>query len=537
MKKYFLDLSYFILIFLFSIFTLSNLGFLAQLSLNYTYVVLGLLFALIYLFKSGNFFKKISILFLIFFISFVFSNFFVDTSFDGRCYHFTLENLFKLGYNPIYDDIKTFANQNDIYYNLLFASSYPNAIEVIRANFYLIFQNMESSKIVNFLLAFCGFFYSTYFFLNKLNKIKSIILSICVFFCAVTVCQINTKMVDFSLYYLFLFQLFSMILINKNIDKKQNIFILILATILSIATKYVGLFNSVILFVIWLILKRKKIILKTGLIITFLTLILCFQPYITNTIKFKNPLYPSVGFNKLDFMTKQNPAEFKNKPYLYKFLRSMFSSSSDSRMNDPLTPKLHYKPPFTAHYDMPYITEDVWINGFGHLFSGIFIISLFLTIVQIKKKKGLFVIISILLTTLLNPICWWARFVAQLHLLPIINCYYFRKNNYIFYLLTILILFNGFWTAKENFSTMAYKTYVMNNFYNELFEKSKQNQITVYVDKTPLNEADITILFRLREYGIDYSLSSKLEDDFEKMEISTSISDSYWLKIKKKGKI
>ena len=71
-------------------------------------------------------------------------------------------------------------------------------------------------------------------------------------------------------------------------------------------------------------------------------------------------------------MTKQNPIEFKDKPYLYKFIRSMFSSSSDARMNNPQPPKLYYKIPFTSHFDMPYIAEDVRINGFGHLFSGIF---------------------------------------------------------------------------------------------------------------------------------------------------------------------
>ena len=31
----------------------------------------------------------------------------------------------------------------------------------------------------------------------------------------------------------------------------------------------------------------------------------------SNIIKFKNPFYPSIGYNKLDFMTQQNPKEFK----------------------------------------------------------------------------------------------------------------------------------------------------------------------------------------------------------------------------------
>ena len=529
-KKYCIDLSIFILIFLFALFAISNIGFLFGLSINLAYLPTSFLLASIYLYKSGDFFRKIAIVLIVFFLSFLFANLLIDTSFDGRCYHFTLENLFKLGYNPIYGDMKTFANENNIYYNILFANSYPNALEVLRSNFYLLFNNMESSKITNFLFVFAGFFYSQYFFLNKLSKIKSLILSLCVFLCAVVVCQITTKMADFLIYYLFLFQLFSIVLINKKKNVKENFFVLIASSVLSIATKYVGVLNTVILFVLWIACIRKKMILKTSLLLGLMSLVLCFQPYITNISKFKNPFYPSIGPNKLDFMTKQNPKEFKNKPYLYKFFRSMFSSASDARMYNHQTPRLFYKVPFTAHFDMPYGAEDVRINGFGHLFSGIFILSVILSIIQFKKRKGVFVLLAILLTTLLNPICWWARFVPQLHLLPIANCYYFRKNNLIFYLMIILIMINGFWVMKENFAVNAYKTYVMNSYYNKLYQKSLKKPLEIYMSKVPFNEDDATILFRMKEYGIQYKLVDKLDKDFEKIKTEVTVASSYWVK-------
>ena len=529
-KKYFLNLSIFILIFLFSIFALSNFGFILNLSINPFYILISFVFSVFYLFKTEKFISKFLVVLFLFLISFIAANSLIDTSFDGRCYHFTLENLFKLGYNPFYGNIKTFANQNDIYYNLLFASSYPNALEVIRANFYLIFQNMESSKIANYLLAFAGFFYSFYFFLNKLNKIKSFILSSCVLLCVISVCQLSTKMADFCLYYLFLFQLFSILLINKKKNVKTNVFVLIMSSVLSIATKYTGLLNSVIVFLVWLIFKRNKDVIKVGAIVGFLSVILCAQPYLTNMIKFKNPFYPSIGYNKLDFMTKQNPKEFKNKPYLYKFLRSMFSATSDARMNNPQTPKLYYKVPFTPKYDMPYGAEEMRINGFGHLFSGIFILSIFLTLIQVVKKKGLFAISAILISVLLNPICWWARFVPQLHLLPIINCYYFRKNNFIFFALSALLIVNGLWAFKENIATNAYKSYVMNTFYNDLFVQSQTKPIEIHMKKISFDEDDTTILPRLKEYGVQYKLVNYLDRDFEKIKTEATISDSYSIK-------
>ena len=486
--------------------------------------------ALLYLVKSGDFLKKIIVILFLILISFLCSNLFIDTSFDGRCYHFTIENMFKLGFNPFWiKNPEVWLNENNMYYNHLFAISYPNAVELLRANFYLIFNNMESSKIINFFFIFSLLFYSFYFFSKKTNKIKAIILTLCVAFCSVLICQINTKMVDFVLYCLFCFQFFSILLIEKKQDLKINYFILVVASILSVAVKYTGLLNTFVVYILFLIHKynRKKLI--SFILVIFSSLILCAQPYILNLIKFKNPFYPSIGQNKLDFMTKQNPKEFYKKPYIYKFTRSMFSSVSDARMNNPKTPKLYWKVPFTSHYDMPFGAEDVRISGFGHLFSGIFLISLILTIYLFKKKKAFFSLLIIYFSVLLNPICWWARFVPQLHLLPVMIAYFFRKKNVVFYFLCGLIILNGYTVSKENFLTYAYKTYVMNNFYNDLYNKSKNKKIFIYINKTPYDEDDSTILFRMKEYGINYELSNELNKSFEKIKTDCTITDSYYI--------
>ena len=58
--------------------------------------------ALLYLVKSGDFLKKIIVILFLILISFLCSNLFIDTSFDSRCYHFTIENMFKLGFNPFW---------------------------------------------------------------------------------------------------------------------------------------------------------------------------------------------------------------------------------------------------------------------------------------------------------------------------------------------------------------------------------------------------------------------------------------------------
>lgn len=531
MKKNSLDIALFFLIFLFVLFTVSNVGFFIKLNLNLYYVLISFAVAFFYIYKSGNFLKKAIIILLLLFLSFLFSNFFIDTSFDGRCYHFTIENMFKLGFNPFWiKDSSNWLNSNNMYYNHLFALSYPNAAELLRANFYLIFNNMESSKVINFFFVFSLLFYSFYFFSRKLTKVKSVILTLCVCCCSVLLCQINTKMIDFVLYCLFCFQLFSILLIQKNKDLKFNYAILIMASVLSVAVKYTGLLNTLIIYFLFIFYKFDKKKLLSFVSVVFLSLILCAQPYILNLKKHESPFYPSFGKNNLDFMTKQNPKEFYGKPYIYKFIRSMFSSVSDARMNNPLTPDIYWKVPFTSHYDMPFGAEDVRISGFGHLFSGIFLLSLFLTAYLFAKRKGIFALVLIYLTVLLNPVCWWARFVPQLHLLPVIICYYLRKKHFVFYLLSFLILLNGFTVAKENFFTYAYKTYVMNNFYVDLYNKTKDRKILIYVDKTPYDENDSSILYRMLEYGVNYELSDKLDKSFKKIKTDCTVSDSYYIK-------
>ncbi len=530
MKKISLDISCFIIVFLFLIFAVSNIGFIFNLSVNFAYIFVSLIISLLILYKIRGF-KHSAIVFLlfiaVFILSFVLANLFIDTSFDGRCYHFTIENLLKSGYNPIRHDITTFANKNNIFYNLLFAGSYPNFVELIRSNFYLIFNNMESSKVINFLFIFVGGFYSFYFFrINKLNKLKSLILSFCIFLCPVVICQMNTKMVDFILYYIFLIQLISLSLINNKKDVKINSAILILSSVGAIATKYTGILNTFIIFLFYLIFNFSKQRLKIFFIFVLTGLILCIQPYITNIIKFKNPFYPSAGHNKLDFMTKQNPIEFNKKPYIYKFIRSMFSSASDSRIGNPETPPIFWKIPFTNHFDMPFISEDVRLSGFGHLYSGIFILTILGSIPLFRKKKYTMPVLIIYLSTLLNPICWWARFVPWLYLSSVFVTFFFRKNNLIFYVLSLLLIINGLWTAKENISVTAYKTYVMNNFYNNLYGK----KISVYMDKTPYDEDDATILPRLKEYGITYELSDKKDNTFKQIKTDCTITKSYYIK-------
>jgi len=295
--------------------------------------------------------------------------------------------------------------------------------------------------------------------------------------------------------------------------------------------------NTFIIFSLILIFDKEKIkLLKIFSLIGVSSFILCLQPYTTNIIKYKNPFYPSIGYNKLDFMTKQNPKEFIGKPYIYKFFRSIFSGASDSRISNPETPKIVYKIPFTSNFDMPFISDDVRISGFGHMFSGMFLLSLLMLLFVFKKEKNkkelYFIFGIILITTLLNPICWWARFVPQLYLLIIFTFFYMHKieKKSAIFLLTLTLL-NSFWILKENISTAAYKTYIMNKFYNDLYKISQEKPILININKQNNDEDDTSIIFRLNEYGINYKLTNEIDESFKLFNTDCTISKGYKIKL------
>ena len=93
-----------------------------------------------------------------------------------------------------------------------------------------------------------------------------------------------------------------------------------------------------------------------------------------------------------------------------------------------------------------------------------------------------------------------------------------------------LLLINGFWVLKENFLANAYKTNVIYNFYQDLYEKSKTKPIKIYIEKSSLDENDSTIIPRLEEFGVDFEIVDNKDNSFKKLKNEHSISNSYYFK-------
>jgi hypothetical protein len=68
---------------------------------------------------------------------------------------------------------------------------------------------------------------------------------------------------------------------------------------------------------------------------------------------------------------------------------------------------------------------DPKLGGFGPFFSGILLLSLALLLLglsKFKERRMFYVVILLLLfSVLVNPECWWARYVPQFWLIPVLT--------------------------------------------------------------------------------------------------------------------
>jgi hypothetical protein len=95
-----------------------------------------------------------------------------------------------------------------------------------------------------------------------------------------------------------------------------------------------------------------------------------------------------------------------------------------------------------------YYFHDVRISGFGPLFSGVFILSIFLLSIILfhKDTPRLFIILfffTIVVSLLISTHTWWARYGPQLWLLPIIaiiSGFTLTINKFVYWLARILVL-------------------------------------------------------------------------------------------------
>ncbi len=374
-------------------------------------------------------------LFLIIAASLLFAGYFYDVSFDGQAYHQEAIILLRNGWNPV------FSYQPDGYMQIIWVNHYVLGIELLESCIYATFGHIEMAKACNLLLFFASFC-TAFGFLGRFRRhLSHRIIFICAFLLAANPIVIN-QLISFyidgcmaSLLLCLLIQLIAFIAFKQQWASS--------VAILSIVPLLINLkFSSMVyaLFfgffaLVWIFFYCRTFSWRfIGIygVAVILGFIVGFHPYYTNFRDFQHPLYPLMGKNKKDIMSYNLPKGFDGMPEVQKLLISLFSRTENLDWRKDQTPEL--KVPFTFDKD-DFINApkvDTRVAGFGPMFGGVLILSCILLGVyfrsHVRKKEYrhiAYISLVLLCSLLIMPQSWWARYVPQLWLFPMVLVIFF----------------------------------------------------------------------------------------------------------------
>ena len=467
-------------------------------------------------------------------ISCVVSVFIWDSSSDGRWYHSATLIMLKNGWLPVYQNFQDFALISNTHPTSAFwGSCYLRLVEIIGANIYKLTNLLESAKAVNFIMLSAVFMYSCAVFKEFKTKNKFIphIYSLIIILNPICICQWFTNFIDLHIYFAFTLLVLTITKaeIQKNADK-TDLFMFVSSSLILAMTKFTGcmyLFIICFVYFIYLILLKRSVkkYIKTVLVIGVLTAITGISPFYTNLRDYGNSFFPVSGKNKL-IIINNIPVNFENMSKTERFLRSTFSESVHS-MNrtdfEEYKKAAELKIPFTIRIKSTaykFYFPDMRIGGFGYLWSGILLLSLFyLQFIRFRNRneRNIFWLITamILASTFSNPHCWWARFIPQFWLFPSFTLFFgllqedFKNKSSkilklsLLYFLTLSVITNSLIVLVQNTQFSLYISHSLKASYDWIYaDKSPQDKILLMVkpDNEKMPTIDETIIPHLEEY-------------------------------------
>ena len=471
-----------------------------------------------------------------------------DFSYDGNTYHKTTIGLLKNGWNPIYQSFEEAALTLKIipedYTWPVWYDHYPKASWIIGAAFYKFSENIEMGKCMNALimLSFAFMLFGRLSDYQLFNKYIRCLFSALVVINPITLPQSQSYYNDGMMQMLIYSALLSLINISFFRGKencRQDWIAMFAAIHLALNIKYSGLiFMGVYcggFYFYWLIsdfLNEKEklkndFIHTTGFYLVTVGSAICFTgstSYIRNLIYQKNLLYTMVGKDKIEIITTMLPDSYANKPYVLQFICSLFSHAANISAGSELKPSLKLPFAFNVAEIETGSLFDLRIGGWGFLFSGIFLISLCVLILECvhdyKKKQRkdiwkilLFVIALTFIQTIFVPGLAWARYFAHLFIVPTCatGILLYKKNRKEFFLgcmVLILLILNLVNFSYYNFERIN----ISQKSRLELDHLSKLSEVNPVLIHLNGGECMQGYLFNLMDANINYIVDSNMED-------------------------
>ena len=475
----------------------------------------------------------LSIFYVSLFSCIAISGSFFDISWDGQTYHQGTIIRLANGWNPVYSDVPGEIPDS------IWINHYSKGAEINAAALSKVTGDMEECKVINLLLIITTFLIAcaTIILTSGFTKLRfALALGFLISMNPVSICQSLNFYVDGQLASAASCLLCLILLLSKRID--ILVLISLISTIIIIINiKFLGIIYALIfslglLYWIFVYQKEKLVLISKCLFLSFLvgSLIVGYNPYVTNTIDHGNPLYPILGSN-VDIITYNKPVSFLNMNPIENFFSSIFSyPTAGVNAAESKIPFVFSLEDFDA-----FRYPDVRISGFGPLFSGAIILSLFnlFGILVITKRCKilknsdisikLLIFVLIIISVLINPESWWARYVPQLWLIPIFSLLFLphTKNKLLNYSSCFLILILFINVIMISSVYLNYQILGTENLNKQFDDLSSLNDKEIKVDFNEFNSNRIRLIERGIKYDEVQQLNSSLS--FELFNSNTQV--------------
>lgn len=362
---------------------------------------------------------------------------FFDISYDGQGYH--LEAIIQLsqGWNPFYETTASdILPMKDIVAQVNY---FPRFSWFVSTPIYQLTDSIETGKAISIILAVATFLLvrSVLQRVFGLGNGIAILISLVVILNPVVSGQLLTFYVDGLVYLLLTALLSSSLLIYHEPEEYSHILLSFIIFVILVNTKFTAAVYATI-FVLpvciralragWPGAKKARRLLPFAALLLSLSVLVSFNPYVTNFLGFGHIFHPVMGdhreSNITDTVAVSGTRDFENRNRWSRFYRSMYSKTYNS-MNGVSERKI---PLQISRDEYHWIKgSDPRIGGFGPWFSGAFTLSLLSLLLLLRKSdrpertRMLLVALLVLISSILvHPAFWWARYVPQLYLIPVL---------------------------------------------------------------------------------------------------------------------
>jgi hypothetical protein len=360
---------------------------------------------------------------------------FVDLTWDGQWYHQTAVYKMAAGWNPLRDPLHAFGRSWD-----LWVLHYAKGPWYVALTLFAATGNIEVAKAASAITPAIALLVVLAAALDLgLKRRSAILVALLTALNPVTTCAIVTHQVDGILVSLMACTVAAGISVLRRPQWLPALVVFVSAA-LCVNTKFTGLVYLCFFFLaggVYCLWRRRDLVVRYGTLVGAAlivgTVVLGFNPYVTNTVNRGHPFYPVQGSAEYPSLADRG----KDPIELYETPRNMMGRSRVLRLAYGVFGKPGTAPYVTkdAEFMWPFATtsrdfelyyfHDVRIGGFGPLFSGALLLAVALTVAGCARRAlpcGVVLLVggAILMSLLVSTHTWWARYGPHLWWLPIV---------------------------------------------------------------------------------------------------------------------